>query len=71
MGREQKAEDVGLVTNYKVGTDKQKEAIIGKLPQKTKDKGLVSYLSEGGAAMANKKKQSDDAVMTGIASGTK
>lgn len=71
MGREQQAGDVNLVKELRDDTQKRTSAIVGKLPQETKDKGLVSYLSEGGAAIANKKKQSDDEVATGIASGVR
>mgnify|MGYP003389286219 FL=1 len=70
MGREQQAGDVNLVKELRDDTQKRTSAIVGELPEEQKKKGLVAYGGEALAAMANKKKQSDDAVMTGIASGT-
>ena len=71
LGRAQKAADIKDVQKLAADTQKRTSAIVGELPEEQKKKGLVAYGLEGGAAMANKKKQSDDAVMTGIASGVR
>ena len=67
VGQQQKTADVKAVQDLAKDTQARTSALVGKLPQKTKDKGMASYLLEGGATLANKPKE-DAAIEDALAS---